>query len=435
MKSIALVVIAYNRKDSLHRLLQSLDNAIYDEVSIPLYISIDKSNTDEVERFADEHSWRHGKKTVVKHERNLGLRAHVLEQGRLLDKYDAIVILEDDLVVTAARAGAEPTDIVSDVGHRGGDGFEERVAGDETVALSVRFEVVLRFDEGDSRLFGEEFGDRFAVLGIAVNTGTDGGAPCGQFADFFDSVVSAFNGQLELTSESAEFLTEGHRGRVGEVGASDFDDVFPLFSLSLEDIAALFESGNEAIFDLDGDGDVNRGREGVVRRLTAVDVIVRVNLLVHVETIVTGEFESAVRNDFVRVHVRRGARTGLIDVNREFLVKLTVSDFLARGEEGVELFLIKRGATLGKTTELIVSFRSAKLDEAKRVDELRSDQTIGNREILNRALGLGAVISVFRERDFSHGVAFDTNFSHLIFFSKHIELVVNVATTTTSQTA
>ena len=100
MKSIALVVIAYNRKDSLHRLLQSLDNAIYDEVSIPLYISIDKSNTDEVERFADEHSWRHGKKTVVKHERNLGLRAHVLEQGRLLDKYDAIVILEDDLVVS-----------------------------------------------------------------------------------------------------------------------------------------------------------------------------------------------------------------------------------------------------------------------------------------------------------------------------------------------
>ena len=54
MKSIALVVIAYNRKDSLHRLLQSLDNAIYDEVSIPLYISIDKSNTDECEyeRFA-----------------------------------------------------------------------------------------------------------------------------------------------------------------------------------------------------------------------------------------------------------------------------------------------------------------------------------------------------------------------------------------------
>ena len=100
MKSIALVVIAYNRKDSLHRLLQSLDNAIYDEVSIPLYISIDKSNTDEVERFADEHSWRHGKKTVVKHERNLGLRAHVLEQGRLLDEYDAIVILEDDLVVS-----------------------------------------------------------------------------------------------------------------------------------------------------------------------------------------------------------------------------------------------------------------------------------------------------------------------------------------------
>lgn len=99
MKSIAIVTIAYNRKDSLNRLLQSLDKADYNGEDIHLYISIDKSKTDTVENFADEFKWVHGVKHVMKHEHNLGLRAHVLEQGRLLDEYDAIVILEDDIIV------------------------------------------------------------------------------------------------------------------------------------------------------------------------------------------------------------------------------------------------------------------------------------------------------------------------------------------------
>ena len=100
IEKIALVVIAYNRVGSLKRLLKSLEKGYYNgEENIPLIISVDKSNTDEVERFADEYVWDFGDKKVVKHQQNMGLKLHVLSQGRWLDEYDAIVVLEDDVVV------------------------------------------------------------------------------------------------------------------------------------------------------------------------------------------------------------------------------------------------------------------------------------------------------------------------------------------------
>ena len=99
MERIAITVIAYNRTESLKRLLCTLSHACYDGDTIPLYISVDKSDTDAVERFADEYCWEYGPKTVVKHSRNMGLKEHVLSQGALLDEYDAVIVLEDDLTV------------------------------------------------------------------------------------------------------------------------------------------------------------------------------------------------------------------------------------------------------------------------------------------------------------------------------------------------
>ena len=95
---IPICCIAYNRTGSLERLLKSLEKAYYDE-AVTLIISIDKSNTDEVEVFADSYQWPFGDKKVIKHEENLGLRKHVLSCGELLKNYDAIIVLEDDITV------------------------------------------------------------------------------------------------------------------------------------------------------------------------------------------------------------------------------------------------------------------------------------------------------------------------------------------------
>ncbi len=96
---IAIVAVAYNRVDSLKRLLSSLESANYYGDKVDLIISVDKSNTDVVENFSDSYKWEHGSKIVDKHSSNLGLRNHMLSLGKWFDKYDALVILEDDIIV------------------------------------------------------------------------------------------------------------------------------------------------------------------------------------------------------------------------------------------------------------------------------------------------------------------------------------------------
>lgn len=96
--NIAICIIAYNRIDSLKRVLNSLERSYYNE-RITLIISIDKSDTTQVEDFAKEYNWNYGEKRVITHSENLGLRKHVLKCGDLLEEYDALIVLEDDISV------------------------------------------------------------------------------------------------------------------------------------------------------------------------------------------------------------------------------------------------------------------------------------------------------------------------------------------------
>ena len=99
--NIGICVIAYNRIDSLKRVLKTLSEAYYPQ-NVDLNISIDKSNTDIVEKFALSYVWTFGRKNVIMHKRNLGLKKHVLSCGELLHKYDALIVLEDDVTVAVS---------------------------------------------------------------------------------------------------------------------------------------------------------------------------------------------------------------------------------------------------------------------------------------------------------------------------------------------
>ena len=98
---IAIVCVAYNRTDSLKRLLTSLEPAYY-PMPATLIISVDKSKTDAVEKFADDYRWPHGEKRVAKHGQNLGLRRHMLSLGQYFDEFDALIVLEDDVTVATS---------------------------------------------------------------------------------------------------------------------------------------------------------------------------------------------------------------------------------------------------------------------------------------------------------------------------------------------
>lgn len=99
---IGIIAVAYNRVKSLQRLLGSLERVEFGAAEVDLIISIDKSDTDVVEKFADNYQWEFGKKEVIKHASNLGLKNHMLSLGRHFDNYDALVVLEDDTIVSPA---------------------------------------------------------------------------------------------------------------------------------------------------------------------------------------------------------------------------------------------------------------------------------------------------------------------------------------------
>lgn len=97
---LGICVIAYNRINSLRRVLNSILEANYENDEVELIISIDKSNVLEVVEYAKKFKWKVGKKTVIEHPVNLGLRAHVLKCGDLLEYFDGLIVLEDDLTVS-----------------------------------------------------------------------------------------------------------------------------------------------------------------------------------------------------------------------------------------------------------------------------------------------------------------------------------------------
>ncbi|MGK7895195.1 MAG: glycosyltransferase, partial [Xenococcus sp. (in: cyanobacteria)] len=98
-----IIIAAYNRANSLQRLLNSLVRADYTgHDSITLIISIDYSNNSEVILIAENFVWEFGNKEIIKHSTNLGLKQHIIFCGDLTERYQSVIILEDDLIVSPA---------------------------------------------------------------------------------------------------------------------------------------------------------------------------------------------------------------------------------------------------------------------------------------------------------------------------------------------
>lgn len=96
----ALVVAAYNRPAALRRLLHALASAEYPGAEVPLHLSLDLSGNPRIAEIAAQFKWPHGPKVVDQQSPRLGLREHILKCGDLTSRYGAIVLLEDDLLVS-----------------------------------------------------------------------------------------------------------------------------------------------------------------------------------------------------------------------------------------------------------------------------------------------------------------------------------------------
>ncbi len=99
-EKVAIVVVGYNRKKSLKRLLGSLLLAEYPSNDIPLVISIDCSGDEELYCYVRGFEWPFGTKYVNIQAERLGLLRHIYQCGDLTKYFKAIILLEDDLYVS-----------------------------------------------------------------------------------------------------------------------------------------------------------------------------------------------------------------------------------------------------------------------------------------------------------------------------------------------
>jgi hypothetical protein len=96
---IAIIIPAYSRADSLNRLLNSINNAVFPSKDIELIISLDGGYSKEVEKNAVNFKFLHGNKQIIKRKKNLGLKEHILWCGDQTKYFSSVIILEDDLFV------------------------------------------------------------------------------------------------------------------------------------------------------------------------------------------------------------------------------------------------------------------------------------------------------------------------------------------------
>lgn len=96
---LAIIIVAYNRDHTLKRLLASLESAKVNapQMEIHLVISIDQSDNEKVLKIAEEFSWDLGPKKIITHKERQGLKKHILKSGDLVEEYENIIMLEDDL--------------------------------------------------------------------------------------------------------------------------------------------------------------------------------------------------------------------------------------------------------------------------------------------------------------------------------------------------
>lgn len=99
-EKVALVVVGYNRLESIKRLLSSLLVAKYEDNSVPLVISIDASEDKVLYDYVKNFIWPFGDLYINIQNERLGLKKHIIQCGDLTKYFKAIVILEDDVYVS-----------------------------------------------------------------------------------------------------------------------------------------------------------------------------------------------------------------------------------------------------------------------------------------------------------------------------------------------
>ena len=188
------------------------------------------------------------------------------------------------------------------------------------------------------------------------------------------------------------------------MGPADLDDVLEGIRLVVECIVQLLQRRNEGVADLLGGGNMHRGREGVVRGLRPVHMVIRMDRILRADH-AAEHLDGAVGDHFIGVHIGLGARAGLPDRQGEMVIPLALGDLECRGGDRVRL-------AGGHVAEALIGECCRSLDDTQRPDERHRHGLDADRKVDQGAGGLRA--KEFFGRDFkrSKAVGFGAHLAH-----------------------
>ena len=182
--------------------------------------------------------------------------------------------------------------------------------------------------------------------------------------------------------------------------AADLDDGLELDGLGVQGVAQFLHGGDERALRLQRGGDRHGAGEGVVGRLRHVHVVVGMHRLLGAE-LAARDFDAAIGDDLVDVHVALRAAAGLPHAQREMVVMLARDDFIRRLDDEVRHLRLE-------LAQVLIHQRARLLQHREIMDDLERNPVRANIKMDQRASRLRAVVTVIGHSNFAHGIGFKT---------------------------
>ena len=137
--------------------------------------------------------------------------------------------------------------------------------GDHCIDRGLRVEVVGRFLDRHAARFREASRRDARVLRVRIDAGAYRGAAEWHPRQLVDRATSAADRLLDLARVALEFLAEADRSGVLEMCAPGLDHRPELLAFRFERALQTFQRGDELVLDRHRGGELDRGRDDVVR--------------------------------------------------------------------------------------------------------------------------------------------------------------------------
>ncbi len=164
---------------------------------------------------------------------------------------------------------------------------------------------------------------------MRVEPGAQGRASDRQLRQVRADIFHARDAVADDRRITGKLLPQRNRHCVLQVRPAGFDYVRKFLGLCLEGSSQLAERRQQLFLDSVQRREVDRCREHIVRALSHVHVIVRMDQRL-VPSSAPQNLDRARGNHLVRVHVRRGSRPGLEHIDDEFPIELPIGNLERR---------------------------------------------------------------------------------------------------------